>query len=295
MIAKAAYHADLHAHSIRSDGVHEPSELVRLAAERGVEILALSDHDTLSGAAEAIAAGERLGVRVIPSIELNTESAWGDVHVLGYFLDPNDAPLEGRLRWLREHRGRRIELMVENLSRLGYPVSLERVREIAAGGGGLRPQGPPPLGRPHLAQALAEAGHVRSYDEAFETLISKDSPAYVERVGLSPSEATRLIVDHGGAASLAHPRTVNGLRRLLPQLVAAGLTGLEVYYPAHAPEWTAEVRALAEAFELIPTGGSDFHGRGEHGGPLGCAYVPPNTVPRLEARASRIAAGRRAM
>ncbi len=282
-MTKPAYHADLHTHSIRSDGVLEPAELVRMAADRGVAILALSDHDTLAGVAEAIAAGERLGVRVIPSLELNTESTWGDVHVLGYFLDPNDAPLEERLRWLRVNRGRRIELMVENLARLGYPVRLERVLEIAAGGA---------LGRPHLAQALYEAGHVRSYDEAFDTLIGKESPAYVERVGLTPNEAVRLVVAHGGAPSLAHPGTVRGLRELLPELVADGLAGMEVYYPGHAPDWTAELGALAQAFHLIPTGGSDFHGRGEHGGPLGCAYVPRDTVPKLEARVGRIAAGR---
>ncbi len=281
---RPAYQVDLHAHSIRSDGVHEPAELVRLAAERGVQVLALSDHDTLSGAADAVAAGMRHGVRVIPSIELNTESHWGDVHVLGYLLDPGDTALEERLRWLRENRGRRIERMVENLNRLGYPVRLERVLEIAAGGA---------LGRPHLAQALFEAGHVPSYDAAFATLISKDSPAYVERVGLTPSEAVRLVVAHGGAASLAHPGTVNSVHELLPELVAAGLAGVEAYYPMHTPEWTAELRALADAFALIPTGGSDYHGRGEHGGPLGCAYVPPETVMRLEAACAKIAAGRR--
>ena len=282
-MSKPAYATDLHAHSIRSDGVLEPVELVRLAADRGVETLALSDHDTLAGVVEATAEGGRSGVRVIASVELNTESRWGDAHVLGYFLDPGDAALEDRLRWLRENRGRRIELMVENLNHLGYPVSLERVIAIAKGGA---------LGRPHLAQALAEAGHVRSYDEAFDTLISKDALAYVERVGLTPSEAVRLVVAHGGAASLAHPGTVKGVRGLLPELVSDGLAGIEVYYPEHTAAWTAELRELAEAFGLIPTGGSDFHGRGEHGGPLGCAFVPRESVPALERSCARIATGK---
>ncbi|OLC55958.1 MAG: hypothetical protein AUH85_07860 [Chloroflexi bacterium 13_1_40CM_4_68_4] len=282
-MSKPAYATDLHAHSIRSDGVLEPVELVRLAADRGVETLALSDHDTLAGVVEATAEGGRSGVRVIASVELNTESRWGDAHVLGYFLDPADAALEDRLRWLRENRGRRIELMVENLNHLGYPVSLERVIAIAKGGA---------LGRPHLAQALAEAGHVRSYDEAFDTLISKDALAYVERVGLTPSEAVRLVVAHGGAASLAHPGTVKGVRGLLPELVSDGLAGIEVYYPEHTAAWTAELRELAEAFGLIPTGGSDFHGRGEHGGPLGCAFVPRESVPALERSCARIATGK---
>ncbi len=288
-MSKPAYHADLHCHSNRSDGVLEPADLVRVAAERGVRTLALSDHDTLAGAAEAIAAGERAGVRVIPSVELNTESAWGDVHILAYFLDPRDVRLEDRLRWLRENRGRRIALMVENLARLGYPVSLERVRAIAAGGAA-RPWEDVPLGRPHLAQALFEAGHVPSYDAAFDTLIGNDSPAYVERVGLEPLAAVQLVVAHGGAASLAHPGTVRGLRELLPELVTAGLAGVEVYYPSHTPAFTEELRALASASGLIATGGSDYHGRGEHGGLPGSCYVPPDSVPRLEAACARIAA-----
>src|SRR5207249_4987147 len=126
-----AYPIDLHTHSLRSDGALAPTELVRRAAERGVRVQALSDHDTLLGIAEAVAEGERLGVRVIAATELNTESEWGDVHILGFFLDPHDEVLEGRLRWLRENRGRRIELMVERLGAIGFPVSLERVMEIA--------------------------------------------------------------------------------------------------------------------------------------------------------------------
>ena len=139
------YPIDLHTHSLRSDGALTPAELVRRAAARGVRIQALSDHDTLSGVADAVAEGDRLGVRIIPATELNTESEWGDVHVLAYFVDPNDAVFEEKMKWLRLNRGRRIELMVENLNRLGHVVSLARVQEIAQGGS---------LGRPHLAQAL---------------------------------------------------------------------------------------------------------------------------------------------
>ena len=270
----AGYAIDLHTHSLRSDGAYEPAELVRRAAARGVRIQALSDHGTLAGVAEAMAAGEELGVRIIPATELNTESEWGDVHVLGYFLDPKEAALEDRLRWLREHRGRRIELMVERLNALGHPISLDRVLEIAQGGA---------LGRPHLAQALYEAGHVPSYDAAFDTLLSKDSPAYVARVGLTPLEAVRLVRSHGGVPSLAHPGTVIGVEALLPLLVTAGLAGIECYYASHAPDATARYLALAAQYGLVPTGGSDFHGRGEHGAPLGGVFVPPESMAALEA------------
>ena len=267
-----AYPIDLHTHSLRSDGALAPAELVRRAAERGVRVQALSDHDTLAGVAEAQAEGDRLGVRVIPATELNTESEWGDVHVLAYLVDPADTALEERFRWLRDNRGRRIELMVERLNDLGHPVSIDRVRQIAQGGS---------LGRPHLAQALYEAGHVPTYDAAFDTLISKDSPAYVARVGLTPLEAVRLAREHGGVPSLAHPGTVTDLERLLPQLVDAGLAGIECYYGSHTADFTAFCLGLAARFGLIPTGGSDFHGRGEHGAPLGGVFVPPESVEAL--------------
>jgi predicted metal-dependent phosphoesterase TrpH len=271
----AGYAIDLHTHSLRSDGALSPGDLVRRAAARGVRIQALSDHDTLSGVGEAVAQGERLGVRVIPATELNTESEWGDVHVLAYFVDPEDAAFEERMKWLRENRGRRIELMVENLNKLGYTVSLARVQEIAQGGS---------LGRPHLAQALFEKGHVPTYDAAFDTLISKESPAYVSRVGLAPLEAVELVRAHGGVPSLAHPGTVLKLEELLPQLVTAGLAGIECYYGSHTPAWTAFCLRLATRFGLVPTGGSDFHGRGEHGADLGGVFVPPETIAALEAR-----------
>jgi len=274
----AGYAIDLHTHSVRSDGALSPADLVKRAAARGVTIQALSDHDTLAGVAEASAAGRDLGVRIIPATELNTESEWGDAHVLGYFIDPADASLEDRLRWLRENRGRRIELMVEKLNALGYPVELPRVLEIAQGGA---------LGRPHLAQALFEKGHVQSYDAAFDTLLAKDSPAYVARVGLTPTEAVTLIREHGGVPSLAHPGTVLGLDDLLPKLVAVGLAGIEAYYGAHTPEMTARCLASARALGLVPTGGSDFHGRGEHGTDLGGVFVPPETIERLESRRGR--------
>jgi len=243
-----------------------------------VRIQALSDHDTLLGVAEAVAEGQRRGVRVIPATELNTESEWGDVHVLGYFVDPQDTELEGRLRWLREQRGRRIEVMVEKLNALGYAVSLDRVREIAKGGA---------LGRPHLAQALFEAGHVPSYDVAFDTLISKDSPAYVSRVGLAPLEAVELVRRHGGVPALAHPGTVVDLERFLPRLVEAGLVGIECYYGSHTAAFTVLCLRLAARYALVPTGGSDFHGRGEHGADVGGVFVPPECIGSLETRRAR--------
>ena len=270
-----AYPIDLHTHSLRSDGALSPRDLVLRAAARGVRVQALSDHDTLAGVAEAVDAGASAGVRIIPATELNTESEWGDAHVLGYFVDPADSALEDRLRWLRTNRGRRLELMVSKLNALGYAIDLGRVLEIAQGGA---------LGRPHLAQALLEKGYVRTFDEAFDTLIAKDSPAYVSRVGLTPLEAVELVRAHGGVPSLAHPGTVNGLDELLPRLVAAGLAGIEAYYPEHSPAFVARCLAFARVHGLVATGGSDFHGRSEHGSDVGATFVPPETIEVLESR-----------
>ena len=148
----------------------------------------------------------------------------------------------------------------------------------------LAEQGPLPLGRPHLAQALFEAGHVPTYDSAFDTLISKESPAYVSRVGLTPLEAVSLARKHGGVPSLAHPGTVVDLERLLPQLVASGLVGMECYYGSHTAAFTAMCLRLCGRYGLVPTGGSDFHGRGEHGTDLGGVFVPEECIGALEAR-----------
>ena len=175
-------------------------------------------------------------------------------------------------------RGRRVELMVAKLNDLGYAITLDRVLEIAQGGA---------LGRPHLAQALFEKGYVRSYDEAFRTIIAKEGPAYVSRVGLTPLEAVELVRTHGGVPSLAHPGTVERLEELIPKLVAVGLAGIECFYAEHSPSWTAHCLALARAHDLVPTGGSDFHGRSEHGADLGAVFVPPETIELLEARRAR--------
>lgn len=275
VVLTVAYPIDLHAHSLRSDGALSPADLVLRATARGVRILALSDHDTLAGVADAVAVGANAGLRIIPATELNTESEWGDAHILGYFVDPADSGLEDRLHWLRQNRGRRVELMVQKLNDLGYAIGLDRVLEIAQGGA---------LGRPHIAQALLEKGYVRTYDEAFGTLIAKDSPAYVSRVGLTPIEAVELVRAHGGVPSLAHPGTVGGLDELLPKLVAAGLAGIEVYYPEHSPAFVTRCLALARTHGLVATGGSDFHGRSEHGSDLGATFLPPETIGALEAR-----------
>lgn len=273
-----ARRVDLHAHTTASDGELAPAELVRLALERGLSVLAVTDHDTTAGieAARQAARGTRL--EIIPGVELSADVPEGEVHVLGYFVDWHDAYFQSMLDKFREGRYGRAEKMTQKLAALGAPVSFARVREIA---------GDASIGRPHVAQALLEAGHVTSVGEAFEKYIGRNGPAYVERFRLKPEDAVALILRAGGVPVLAHPREVTNF---IEPLVKAGLIGLEVHYAAYDEPTRANLLRLAKQFGLIATGGSDFHGLNKmaHMGALGQVHVPPEVVDKLKEKAEEI-------
>ncbi|MCS7275644.1 MAG: PHP domain-containing protein [Dehalococcoidia bacterium] len=247
--------ADLHTHSTYSDGVLTPKQLVDYAYSRGVRILALTDHDITDGIPEALEAARAYpDMLLIPGIEMSTDVPGNEVHVLGYFIDWQDAEFQRVLARLRDSRVDRARRMVERLAELGVPVSWERVRELAGEGA---------VGRPHIAQALVEAGHVSSVNEAFELYLGRNRPAYVEREKMTPAEVVQLLRKVGGLAVLAHPRELEGqLDGLLPELKAAGLVGMEVYYQDYTPEEIQRLLAWARRFDLLPLGGSDYHGLG---------------------------------
>ncbi len=247
--------ADLHTHSTYSDGVLTPKQLVDYAYSRGVRILALTDHDITDGIPEALEAARAYpDMLLIPGIEMSTDVPGNEVHVLGYFIDWQDAEFQRVLARLRDSRVDRARRMVERLAELGVPVSWERVRELAGEGA---------VGRPHIAQALVEAGHVSSVNEAFELYLGRNRPAYVEREKMTPAEVVQLLRKVGGLAVLAHPRELEGqLDQLLPELKAAGLVGMEVYYQDYTPEEIQRLLAWARRFDLLPLGGSDYHGLG---------------------------------
>jgi predicted metal-dependent phosphoesterase TrpH len=243
---------DFHTHSTRSDGRLSPTELVDLAASRGVRVMALSDHDTVDGIEEARAAAARHpGFRLIPAVELSCDVPGTEVHMLGLCIDPNDAALRARLDQFRRGRIERAERMVEALARLGAPIEWKRVQEIA---------GEASVGRPHVAQALLERGHVQTFDEAFQRFLGRNGPAYFEREKLAPADAIMMIRAAGGVAIFAHPSFTEGYEEIATTLASQGLFGMEVYYRAYAPELVETLRALAERLGLFPTGGSDFHG-----------------------------------
>jgi 3',5'-nucleoside bisphosphate phosphatase len=265
---------DLHTHSTRSDGARTPSELVDLAAANGVSTLALTDHDTVDGLDEAReAAARHPGMRLIPGVELSCDVPGTEVHVIGLFIDPAHAPFRtaiDRMRTGRIERGRRI---TEALTRLGAPLEWARVRNIA---------GEASIGRPHIARALIEAGHVASIDEAFERYLDRNSPAYVERERLTPEDSIALITEAGGAAVFAHPPLTYEYETHAAALAPAGLFGMEVYYRHYAPKQVEALRALAERLGLVASGGSDYHGlEREHEIEPGCFAFPAVAAERL--------------
>ena len=244
--------ADFHTHSTHSDGILGPADLVARAAAHGVQIMALTDHDTSAGVAAAVAAGQRLGVQIIPGIELSTDlPEGGDAHILGYFRSVDRPGLQQQLQELREGRQARGRDMLAKLEALGMPLQWESVLAIA---------GEAAVGRPHVARAMIERGYVPGVREAFDRYLHTGGPADAEREKHSPAEAVALIRAEGGVAVLAHPSFLPDPDAAVQHLRAVGLEGIEVYYKNYPPEEVDRYRRLGEAHGLLLLGGSDFHG-----------------------------------
>ncbi|HLF71392.1 MAG TPA: PHP domain-containing protein [Dehalococcoidia bacterium] len=245
---------DFHNHSTASDGRLSPTEVVDLAARNGVKVFALTDHDSTEGIAEArVAAAKHEGFTLIPGVELSTDIEGDEVHVLGYFDfdEIEDPALQAELARFRAGRFERGRLMTEKLASLGKPVSWQRVLEIA---------GEASVGRPHVALAMVEAGHVASTNEAFDRYIGRNGPAYVDREKMTPRQAVEALVRFGATPVLAHPRYMKDVEAVLPELIAAGLEGMEVYYKDSDAQLMARMLSIAKRYGLMPLGGSDFHG-----------------------------------
>lgn len=243
---------DLHTHSTASDGILTPAELVDLAASGGVRYHALTDHDSTEGIAEARAASAmHEGHILIPGVEMGTDIEGAEVHMLGLYLDPDDDELQSILADLREGRLGRGRGIVEKLRAMGIMIEWDRVQAIA---------GDASVGRPHVARALVEAGYVKQISEAFDKWIGRNGPAYVERDKMTPAESVQCIVARGGMACMAHPADLEGLDGILGELKAAGMAAMEVYYKNYLPETIERLRLAAEKYDLIPLGGSDYHG-----------------------------------
>ena len=274
---------DLHTHTTASDGRCTPAELVDRAVTAGVTVLGVADHDTMDGVAGVQAAAARRGVEVVPGIEITAVESARDVHVLGYFLDAANAPLNGFLQTQRATRVARLQAIGERLASLGMPVDLTPLLEEA------RRETGRSLGRPRVARLLIDAGYVADTREAFERWLGTGCPAFVERTGASVVDVIAIVHAAGGLASLAHPGRTR-LDARIDAFAEAGLDALEVYHSDHDAEAVARYRLTAGRLGLLVTGGSDFHGDPTHGFEPGVATLPEDEWQRLRAARHRHAA-----
>ena len=269
---------DLHIHSTASDGRLSPAEIVHTSVELGLTIIALTDHDTVDGVAPALAAAKAFPwLKVIPGVEISTDMPTDEVHVLGYFIDYTDYKLQATLERMRHSRQQRAQRMIAKLGNLGIPIEWQRVQEIAGSGS---------IGRPHLAQAMLEKGYIASIKEAFTNYIGRDGPAYAARDKVTPPEAVRLILRCNGLPVLAHPFTINDPETMVVELKAAGLVGIEAYYDNYTAGEINRLVSLAHKYNLIASGGSDYHGLDAVTETMiGGADVPMEAAEQLIARA----------
>ena len=268
---------DLHLHTTASDGTLTPRQLIDQVATTSLRVVAVTDHDSTNGLNEAIeASAAHPQLTVIPGIELGTSDEESELHLLGYFIDPDNTVMQSKLEQFRVERVEAARAMVNRLAEIKRPVPWERVVEMASGS----------VGRPHIARAMVEAGHVETVAEAFDRYIGEKGVARVPRPKLHPVAALEMIHAAGGIGVIAHPRTVNKLDNLVKQLVDVGLAGIEVYAEKYASDRRDEYLDIATRYDLVPSGGTDYHALGAKNETTpGTNGPPPDTVSKLLAKA----------
>lgn len=272
---------DLHTHSTASDGSRAPADVVAAAKSAGLVAFALTDHDTLAGVPAAREAGAHIGIRVIAGIELSAVEGDVETHILGLHLS-DVSELEHRLVAIREMRVSRAARIVERLNALGIAITFESVLEQAAGGA---------VGRPHVARALIAGGWAVDFREAFERFLGNGKSAFIAKDRLPLAEAIALLHRAGGLAVLAHPGNL-GTRERVASLVSVGLDGLEILHPGHSWEHSRRLDALATEFDLVRSGGSDWHGAPDGARTLGMMRVPSEWLADQEARVATLGSRR---
>ena len=271
---------DLHLHTLASDGRLTPTELIQMVVKNGLKTISVTDHDSTEGLVEAYeAAKEFPDLRIIPGIEMSADIPGDEVHVLGYFLDYHDEEFQAQLTEFRMGRVGRAQVMVAKLDSLGKPVEWERVMHFAGDG---------TVGRPHIALAMVEAGYFKEPKEAFEEYLGNDGLAYYDRPKLAPAAGVEMIKKVGGVPVLAHPTFMNDMEAGIANLKKVGLMGMEVYYAQYDDDTVRHLARLAKEYDLIPCGGSDYHGMGNSGEPLPGTLGPPEeTIALLEEAAAK--------
>ncbi|WP_151734767.1 PHP domain-containing protein [Paenibacillus tengchongensis] len=271
---------DLHTHTSASDGKQPPAENVRLAWEKGLEAVAITDHDTVSGVAEAVEAGRQYGITVVPGVEISTRAGGKEIHVLGYYIDTEQELFLSRLAAQRDTRAQRNEAILAKLRELGISITLEQV--IANLGRELKPD--ESIGRPHIADELVRLGAAGNMRDAFDKYLAEGAAAYVSLPRISPETACGWIREAGGVPVLAHPGIYGDDELVRSILSTARPYGIEAYHSDHSPADAARYTAMAEEFGLLATGGSDYHGVRQgvvFHGDIGSVRVPADVLLRL--------------
>jgi predicted metal-dependent phosphoesterase TrpH len=264
-------YADLHLHTTFSDGTYSPEQLVIEANRSGFAAIAITDHDILDGIEPALLAGEQYGVEVIPGVELSAESDGEEIHILGFYMDCQNQQFREKLREFRGSRHVRAMGMVDKLNQLGMDIEYDDVFKRVDSTS---------VGRPHVAAALVERGHVATLSEAFSRFLGDGRPAYLPKQKLSPTEAVAMILEVDGIPVLAHPGVSQ--QDILPELVSSGLMGLEAFHPYHTVELSNYYCDLAKQYNLLITGGSDYHGQGKDKMAMGSIRLPYEYVDALK-------------
>jgi predicted metal-dependent phosphoesterase TrpH len=271
-------YADLHLHTNFSDGTFSPEQVVVEASRLGLAAIAITDHDIVDGIEPALSAGERYGVEVIPGVELSAESGGEEVHILGFYMDWRDRQFQQKLQEFRESRRIRAMRMVDKLNQLGVDIEYHDVLKRADSSS---------IGRPHVAAALVERGHVATVSQAFYRFLGDGGPAYMPKQKLSPAEAIAMILDVGGIPVLAHPGYLQ--QNIVPELASFGLMGLEAFHPYHDAQLSDYYCDLAKQHNLLITGGSDCHGQGKGKMVMGSIRLPYDHVDALKAAKHAVA------
>lgn len=240
---------DLHMHTTYSDGAFSPTELVLKAKSTGLDVISITDHDSINGIKEAMAVGKEVGVEIIPGLEISTDLDEKEIHLLAYFIDIDNEELQKYLSFFREERFHRAKRIVQKLRNLGLPITIDDVMALAQNSA---------VGRPHIAFALVNLGLINNYYEAFEKYIGDYGPAFERKIHVSPQSATKLISDAGGLSFVAHPGYMK--ESILIDLIKAGIDGIEVIHPSHTENQVNFYRGIVNQYCLLETGGSDFHG-----------------------------------
>lgn len=270
--------ADLHLHTLYSDGTYTPEELISESLKCGLSAISVVDHDTVEGLAPVIQAAKTKGIEVIPGIELSAEYEGFEIHILGYFIDHEDRELIERLDNLKKNRIDRVYKIVEKLKDMGVILNPKTIFDLSKQG---------TVGRLHIARAMVAEGKVSSVFEAFRKYIGDKSPAYVLGFKFSPQEAIKLIKDSGGLPVLAHPYSINNDEFII-KFIEFGLMGLEVYYPEHSQSMINFYNNLAVKYNLFVTGGSDCHGKAKPEVKIGSMKVPYELVERMKEVRSKV-------